>query len=599
MRKINHHFNHLSKWLFAGAVTIIALLTVFIGGPSNASAAPFNLNNMRWGLMPAGDPGNSDEPVYSMLTSDLNTQDWNPCPDYIPGILSNFGTTAGNSISSQSPYVIGSKSPKNIALSPGSLEQSDAKVGDTITQYTGQQFKVTGISLGADSDMMGVADPTYTDYHTSRNIETTYFNFKVEEVNASGDIVSNNNLYMFKSKNGTQYPTILGLNKLVNDNDLVKVTVTPLNTPKGQLFTGTQTLYFSLTGTPNAISSVNNYGYATYQSSGTINDIQSMKPSSANNPITVTIPTNGELYLSDLNDGNWTEWTTDNPNLRSIQDSSQYGYKITGLNALKPGTIVKFTGTDPVGNGTTNDFYFKFVDNSTSGGSTTGNSGTTSTGSVTPAITPENPTPNTTINNQTDTNSSTSAPGHDSSTSVSNKNSSNISSDKVAIKGEVVYGLRKFGLYKNSRFASSNRLAWYPKQKRTKRPMFVVTGYARSTNGTLRYKVRDVNHGRKAAGKTGYITASRKYVVPVYYATMPKNKMINVISKKGIYAYKYANLTGKAKHYKTFFQPLTVKRLVKHNLTTRYQLSNGLYITANKKLVIAGLSQAAMIGIYK
>ncbi|MDN6435967.1 MAG: DUF5776 domain-containing protein [Lentilactobacillus parabuchneri] len=33
---------------------------------------------------------------------------------------------------------------------------------------------------------------------------------------------------------------------------------------------------------------------------------------------------------------------------------------------------------------------------------------------------------------------------------------------------------------------------------------------------------------------------------------------------------------------------MTVKRFVKHNLTTRYQLSNGTYITANKKLVIQG-----------
>ncbi|MDN6453083.1 MAG: DUF5776 domain-containing protein, partial [Lactiplantibacillus plantarum] len=33
---------------------------------------------------------------------------------------------------------------------------------------------------------------------------------------------------------------------------------------------------------------------------------------------------------------------------------------------------------------------------------------------------------------------------------------------------------------------------------------------------------------------------------------------------------------------------LRVKKIVKHNLTTRYQLSNGYYITANKKLVTQG-----------
>ncbi|MGP3641095.1 DUF5776 domain-containing protein [Lentilactobacillus hilgardii] len=157
----------------------------------------------------------------------------------------------------------------------------------------------------------------------------------------------------------------------------------------------------------------------------------------------------------------------------------------------------------------------------------------------------------------------------------------------IAVKGEAVYATKKIALYKNTNFTKVNRIAWYPKQKRVNRPMFVVTGYKRTSNGTLRYKVRDVNHGRKTAGKTGYITASRKYVVPVYYASVPKSKKVTVIAKKGINTYKSANLTGKAKHYKNGVR-LTVKKLVKHNLTTRYQLSNGNYITANKKLIIAG-----------
>ncbi|KRL22548.1 DUF5776 domain-containing protein [Lentilactobacillus kisonensis] len=117
--------------------------------------------------------------------------------------------------------------------------------------------------------------------------------------------------------------------------------------------------------------------------------------------------------------------------------------------------------------------------------------------------------------------------------------------------------------------------------------MFVVTGYARSNSGTLRYKVRDVNHGKKTANKVGYITASRKYVVNVYYKTMPKNKKITVINKKGVNTYKNANLTKKVKNYKKGTH-LRVKKIVKHHLTTRYQLSNGTYLTANKKLVIQG-----------
>jgi surface protein len=157
----------------------------------------------------------------------------------------------------------------------------------------------------------------------------------------------------------------------------------------------------------------------------------------------------------------------------------------------------------------------------------------------------------------------------------------------IAVKGEAVYATKKIGLYKNVNFKKSQRIAWYPKQKRINRPMFVVTGYKRTSNGTLRYKVRDVNHDRKTDGKTGYITANRKYVVPVYYASVPKSKKITVIVKKGINTYKSASLTGKVKHYKKGTR-LTVKKLVKHNLTTRYQLSNGNYATANKKLIITG-----------
>lgn len=115
--------------------------------------------------------------------------------------------------------------------------------------------------------------------------------------------------------------------------------------------------------------------------------------------------------------------------------------------------------------------------------------------------------------------------------------------------------------------------------------MFVIVGYDRSNGGALRYKVRDVNHGTKNAGKVGYITASRKYVVNVYYKTVPKNKKITVISKNGVHAYMNKNLTGKTKSYKKGTH-LRVKKLIKHNFTTRYQLSNGYFVTANKKLIV-------------
>ena len=153
-------------------------------------------------------------------------------------------------------------------------------------------------------------------------------------------------------------------------------------------------------------------------------------------------------------------------------------------------------------------------------------------------------------------------------------------------KGQAVYAIKKIGLYSNKNFSKNDRKVWYNKLKRTERSMFVVTGYSYSKNGNLRYKVRDVNHGKKTDKLSGYITANPKYVLPVYYSTLPKSKKVTVINPKGINAYKSVNLTGKNVHYKKG-KTLKVVKFEKHNLTTRYVLSNGYYITANKKLIIS------------
>ncbi|WP_283680454.1 BspA family leucine-rich repeat surface protein, partial [Lentilactobacillus sp. Marseille-Q4993] len=141
-------------------------------------------------------------------------------------------------------------------------------------------------------------------------------------------------------------------------------------------------------------------------------------------------------------------------------------------------------------------------------------------------------------------------------------------------KGEVVYALKHIYLYQNVNFKKSDRVASYTKKPRIYRPMFVVTGYARSQNNVLRYKVRDVNHDSKTAGKTGYITANWNYVRPVYYQA--KHKKLTVINPRGVNAYKNKNLTNKVKNYKQG-TVLPVVNFVTHNLTTRYVLKNGQY----------------------
>jgi len=157
--------------------------------------------------------------------------------------------------------------------------------------------------------------------------------------------------------------------------------------------------------------------------------------------------------------------------------------------------------------------------------------------------------------------------------------------DITAPKGSVVYATNKIGLYKSAAFTKQSRKQWYAKKSRQNRPMFVVTGYAKSKNGVKHYRVKDVNHHSKTAGKTGYITANGRYTSRVYYAK--KQAKITVISPQGINAYGNKNLTKKTTHYRQG-QVLKVKKIVSHKLTTRFVLSNGRYVTANKKLVQAG-----------
>ncbi|WP_261810179.1 MucBP domain-containing protein [Levilactobacillus humaensis] len=157
--------------------------------------------------------------------------------------------------------------------------------------------------------------------------------------------------------------------------------------------------------------------------------------------------------------------------------------------------------------------------------------------------------------------------------------------DTIAPLTSVVYATKKISLYSSKNFSKKARKVTYSKQKRTNRPMFVVTGYAKSKQGYKRYKVKDVNHESKTDGKTGYITTKHAYVVPVYYAV--KHNKLKVINPKGVNSYKNKALkTHKVKHYKKG-QTLKVKKIVSYHLTTRYQLTNGKYVTANKKLVMA------------
>lgn len=173
-------------------------------------------------------------------------------------------------------------------------------------------------------------------------------------------------------------------------------------------------------------------------------------------------------------------------------------------------------------------------------------------------------------------------------TPTPNNSTSTVVSNYAEVKGAVVYGIKGLYMYRHPTFAKNQRIARYPNQKRPNRPMFEIMGYARSNGGALRYKVRDLNHGTKSFGKIGYITANDKFVVNGYYQTMPKNKRITVIAKHGVYQYRTSSLKNRGKHDRQNAH-LKVAKLVHYHLTTRYQLTNGHFVSANKRLVIQGL----------
>ena len=149
------------------------------------------------------------------------------------------------------------------------------------------------------------------------------------------------------------------------------------------------------------------------------------------------------------------------------------------------------------------------------------------------------------------------------------------------VKNSVVYATKGLNLYATPTFTASAKMTHYAKKSRINRPMFKVIDFATSRNGLKRYQVKDLN----GKGTTGYITARSTYVKAVYYANKPKK--LTVINPRGLNGYVKKNLTGKRAHYRQG-QVLRIKRIVTHNLTTRFVLPNGQFVSGNKKLVIAG-----------
>ncbi|ANZ60636.1 hypothetical protein AYR62_13595 [Secundilactobacillus paracollinoides] len=157
-----------------------------------------------------------------------------------------------------------------------------------------------------------------------------------------------------------------------------------------------------------------------------------------------------------------------------------------------------------------------------------------------------------------------------------------VSGQTVANKGRAIYAMKGLYMYKKATFTTSGREYHYAKQVRTKRPMFIVDGYAKSSNGTLRYRVHD--YYKKS--RKGYITANSSYTRLAYYFSIPKSKAVSVITAGGVNSYKNSSLSGKTvKHYKKG-TVLKVKKVVKYKLASRFELTNGRYVSGNKRFVM-------------
>lgn len=146
-------------------------------------------------------------------------------------------------------------------------------------------------------------------------------------------------------------------------------------------------------------------------------------------------------------------------------------------------------------------------------------------------------------------------------------------------KGTVVYGLTTVRLYKGTNFTKSNLSKTYKKQARINRPMFLVINQTTNKQGRAIYKVKDLK-----GGKTGYTLSGSKYFANAYYSA--KVTKVKVINPKGVNEYRKVQLTNKKRHVKKNAS-LSVKKVVNFGVTTRFELTNGNYISANKKLVLA------------
>lgn len=130
----------------------------------------------------------------------------------------------------------------------------------------------------------------------------------------------------------------------------------------------TNHFYFKIitNNTTPAISEIN-AGYGVYDSADVLTDFTSMQPNTSENPIAFTASKGVIFYVEDINDGK-AVWSSDNANLTLTKNTDGLGYRVTGLDSVVSGTVVKFTARQSYDS--ISDYYFKIINSNTSAAET-------------------------------------------------------------------------------------------------------------------------------------------------------------------------------------------------------------------------------------
>lgn len=156
-----------------------------------------------------------------------------------------------------------------------------------------------------------------------------------------------------------------------------------------------------------------------------------------------------------------------------------------------------------------------------------------------------------------------------------------------------VYGKQRLYRYRQADFKQSDRIQGYAKKVIAYAPVFTVVKTVKSSQGTPRYELADGS----------YITANPAYVGRLYWRSSAY-KTLYVTSPKGIYVHPSAALTKRGKYLKQG-TAVNVVKAVKVGQKTRYELSNGTFITGNKQFVspttpktVVKVKSKTKIGLY-